>query len=135
MFPRCQPDAVDDAPQVMLEALVIIQLDAEERGIAVARDGSKRGVDIVARNSNPHVADRDRECCSGRGHERRSRRRPATAISAASARPSSLPRANQAALFGHLLMASDRAASIAPWRDADKALPSWGREKCRGNPR
>jgi hypothetical protein len=53
-------DAFDNAPQVVLETLVVIQLEAEANGFAVARDGSKRVIDIVSCKSNPHVANRGR---------------------------------------------------------------------------
>lgn len=61
VFQRCRSDAVDNLPQVMLKALVVIKLKAKASGFAVARDRSKRGVDIVPGKSNPHVANRDRQ--------------------------------------------------------------------------
>jgi hypothetical protein len=61
VFQRCRSDAVDNLPQVMLKALVVIKLKAKASGFAVARDRSKCGVDIVPSKSNPHVAKRDRQ--------------------------------------------------------------------------
>ena len=71
------PDAVDNAAQVMPEALVVIEFKAEEGGFAVARHRSERGVDVFPREVDSYVANRDRQprcgrapidgflCCSG----------------------------------------------------------------------
>jgi hypothetical protein len=62
----CLPDVVDDAAQVMHQAIVVIGLYAEESGLGVARDRTKRVVDVVPRKANPHVANRDRQPRCGR---------------------------------------------------------------------
>jgi hypothetical protein len=57
----CLPDVVDDAAQVMLQAIVVTDLDAEESGLCVARDRAKGVVDVVPRTSDSHIANRDRQ--------------------------------------------------------------------------
>ena len=60
MLLGCLPDVIDDAAQVMHQAIVVIGLYAEESGLGVARDRTKRVVDVVPRKADPHVANRDR---------------------------------------------------------------------------
>jgi hypothetical protein len=53
-------------PQVMLEALVVIKFKAKTCGFAMARDRSKRGMDVVPRKANSTLANRDRQLCMER---------------------------------------------------------------------
>jgi hypothetical protein len=54
-------DIVDDAAQVMRQAIVVPCLDAKENGLGVARDRAKGVIDVVPRTSDPHIANRDRQ--------------------------------------------------------------------------
>ena len=66
MLLGCLPDVVDNAAQMMLQALVVTGLDAEETGLRVARDRTKRVVDAAPRKADPHLAQRDRQSRRGR---------------------------------------------------------------------
>jgi hypothetical protein len=63
-----RPHVLDDVSQVVLEALVVIKFKAKTCGFAMARDRSKRGVDVISRKSNSHFANRNRQCREGDAH-------------------------------------------------------------------
>jgi hypothetical protein len=60
------PDGVDNVAQVMLEADVVIELEAVEGTFDVARDRPKCGMDFVSREADADVANRGRQIRCGR---------------------------------------------------------------------